>query len=157
MAAVIARLQASIAAQTAEAASEVAAEAEGVAETAVAELEAIMEEEVGIRVPACCVASCCWWQTLFAIKAGMGQLMSAFTRQALAITGKSPCSSCVVLCTCIQAKCQQGHCLRCCLRQDVPSAGHRGSCEHPVRALQQSKYKTTFVLATDAGGPCWRW
>ena len=58
MAAVIARLQASIAAKTAEAASEVAAEAEGVAEAAVAELEAIVEEEVGTQVPARCVPSC---------------------------------------------------------------------------------------------------
>ena len=59
MAAVIARLQASIAAKTAEAASEVAAEAEAVAESAVAELEAIVEEEVGTRGPACCVPGCC--------------------------------------------------------------------------------------------------
>ena len=88
MAAVIARLQASIAAKTAEAATEVAAEAEGVAEAAVAELEAIVEEEVGTRVPAPCVPSCCWWQTVLALKAVMGQSVPAFTGRMLSIPGK---------------------------------------------------------------------
>ena len=97
MAAVIARLQASIAAKTAEAASEVAAEVEGVAEAAVAELEGIVEEEVGTR-SACTLCGklllmadplCRTGQSVTASSAG----------QVLSIAGKSPCCSSVNGCT----------------------------------------------------------
>ncbi len=158
MAAVIARLQASIAAKTAEAASEVAAEAEGVAEAAVAELEAIVEEEVGTPVPAYCVPSCCCWQTLFAIKAVIGLPVSALMATCYLALASHRAATAEWFAPTYKQHVSRGTVCRCCLQRDAPPAGHRGSCKHSVRALKNSKCKATSLLAAaDAGGPCHRW